>query len=319
MELQDFKTIEGQQKLQQSVIGFVVLRPISPGDIGRVLLNPFKLKGFDGYVRTASFSFEVHYYVESGIPIGVAVKAEYNSQPVYHSIVCIGHGKIENSIATPTVINGISFIDSADYYNKYVVMDDNNIPYEIKEYNQFTQYNNPEVQGFVVPLYKRIFLEARDAYSIIEKVLTSAYSININDLVFEQHAYCPKDNPIVVRLFLTSSRHYIKYRSTNCLNDYMFGVYTNVPMPRFIWVAELSLKSLYDEEMIFGEIVLDATAAKLSALESLVMVHYPHNLGFRMRSESMYDLFKRLSVDDRRVFGKYSVYVNNLNNKTVWR
>ena len=225
----------------------------------------------------------------------------------------IGHGKKSNLGVSPTNLNGISFIDSANYFDDYVLIDDNTTPYEIKNYNHFTQYTNPEVRGFVVPLYKRIFLEAETAYSVIEHFLTDdGYKINVNDLRFEQHLYCPDNNPIVIRLFLTSSNQFKSFRNINRANDYMASIHTNLPMPQFIWVAELSLKSLYDEEKVFGEIILDATAAKYSRLESLVMVHYPRNIGFRMRDESVYELFTRFHLKNDNAFGVYPMFVNNL-------
>lgn len=413
IEESDFNNIEGHKKLQNQVVGFIVIRPISPGSIGRTLLNPYKLNGFSGYVRTTNFSFEIlgaelivnafpfssqdqetmtcaettvyniieyygnrypeykttspseisntysdnsservlpsrglpnyqisrlfkqfgfsprtylineygeeslkkifHYYVESGIPIGVSIKANSNGIDVYHSIVCIGHSKNVNNIAVINNINNISFINSADFFDEYILMDDNLYPYIVKKYNEFTCYDKPKVFGLVVPLYKRIFLEATDAYSIAISIITDdKLKIDINSINFANHIYSEDKNPIILRLFLTTSRHYKKFKSINSPNQFMGNVYTRLPMPKFIWVAELSLKSLYEESKVFGEIIIDATASRSSCLNSLVLLHYPKRLGYRNPDEPLTNIFNMLSLDNDNADCTYQLYINNL-------
>jgi hypothetical protein len=408
----DFLYKEGQEKLKKSIVGFIVVRPLNRGCIGRTLLDPWKFSDFVGYVRTTKFSFEVlgvefdveafpfmsqdtetmtcaettiwnimeyfgtryseyrrtlpseilnliaedsfervlpsrglpyqyvartlgklgfstrlyfdddykelkrlfHYYVESGIPIGVAVKAEQAEiGPCRHSIVCIGHGAKLDYDVTPSRQNGISFINSADMINEYVLIDDNTYPYEVKGFDEFTCYDNPRVVGFVVPLYKRIFLEARDAYNIaIETIIESQYNVKMIDLEFDKHTYSESDNPLVLRMFLTSSRHYKKFRNNNPPNDYMARIYANVSMPRFIWVIELSLLSLYRDSNIFGELIIDATASRHSGVDSLVLVHYPGYLAWRNPNEPLHKIADMLKYSIADTNDVYPLYRNNL-------
>lgn len=410
----DFYSVEGQKKLQQSVIGFIVIRPISPGCIGRTLINPFKLKDFSGYVRTTEFSFEVlgtelrinafpfssqdtetmtcaettvwniveyfgnrykeykitvpsemlsilsehsnerviptrglhyeqvagllksfgfspriyfqdggdpnelkrlfHYYVESGIPIGVAVNAKYNGVRVGHSIVCIGHDKIIDKNPKVNNINSISFIDSADMYNNYILMDDNTYPYMVRNFNNFTLYDKPTVCGFVVPLYSRIFLEARDAYEIAINILAnSEFKLDTDTINFEGYTYSKNDNPILIRLYLTTSRHYKKFKALNSPNEFMRNVYTTLRLPRFIWVAEISLKNLFlEKSKVFGEVVIDATASRYNSLNSLVLLHYPKRIGWRNPDEPLTNIFNMISLDNEYADCCYQLYQSNL-------
>ncbi len=41
-------------------------------------------------------------------------------------------------------------------------MDDNQIPFKLQEYDKISVYQKPDIKGIIVPLYKRIFLEASD-------------------------------------------------------------------------------------------------------------------------------------------------------------
>lgn len=410
-----FYSESGHEYLQQKVIGFAVIRPISPGCIGRTLLSPGKLSSNNSYNRTTAFSFVVlgvslevnafpftsqdaetmscaettvwnileyygerypeyrivnpseilsvlsknsaervvpsrglqytqvasllkefgfaprlyfskaygstefkrlfHYYVESGIPIGVAVLADYKGKQIGHSIVCIGHSKKADLNSNPPLQCGkVATLDSSDFYNEYVIMDDNQIPYKIQDFNRFTLYNNPKVNGFVVPLYKRINLEAGDARSIVMNILGHPqYGIDPSMLDFGGiHKYDDITNPLVVRLFLTSSRSYKHFKSLHLKNDYLSRLYTQLPMPKFIWVAELSLKSAYMEGNVLGELIIDATASRYNGLKSIVLLHYPGYVGWRLPNQDLTNLFDMLKLKHDDINELYPLYSNNL-------
>lgn len=429
---EDFYTKNGHDKLRNQVIGFITIRPISHGCIGRTILDPNKLCISRSYIRTTTFNFVLfgvklnveafpfsnqdtetmscaettvwcileyyghrypeykivnpsdiltalsknafervvptrglrytqvaslfkefgftprlyfadayksaaaheskefrrlfHYYVESGIPLAVAVEGVAqqidSNKIVGHSVVCIGHSANIKNIEDAQHIqrqNNIAFTDTADYVDEYVLMDDNKVPYEIKKFTEFTSLMNPKVIGFAVPLNKRIFLEAGDARAIALNILShDKYGIHTSTLAFEGHnnRYDPATNPIVVRLFLTSSRQYKHFKSLNAGDVHMAKIITHLQMPKFVWVAELSLKTLYyNEKKVFGEIIIDATASRFTNLDSLLLLHYPGFIGWRTPTESLANLFKRLEYRYDALLDSYPLYTNNLSSR----
>ena len=59
-------------------------------------------------------------------------------------------------------------INSADFYEDYVVVDDNQPVYQVRSFDNLSLYPNMRVENLAVPLYKRMFLDAPDATSTIQ-------------------------------------------------------------------------------------------------------------------------------------------------------
>lgn len=236
---------------------------------------------------TSQFKRVMHYYIESGLPVAVGVKVDEKTR---HSIVCIGHGKIHydkigNKIyAVYDTVNDnyIWIVDSADLCSHYVIMDDGRSPYETCEWKYVLQSDKVstknmledyEPDNLMVPLYKRMFLEAQDAYDICTSALASS-RVGIQRI-------CPDlgqiDNPVIIRLFMCSSRNFKQRRIENfgTLNSEVRERYINVLLPRFIWVCEIYDKKSYCERKVIGEIVIDATASPHDGIKSVLLFHYP--------------------------------------------
>ena len=84
-----------------------------------------------------------------------------------------------------------------------------------------------------------------------------------------------------------------------------------IPMPKFIWVAELSTRALYPEGKVLGEIVIDATASFLDDF-SLLSIHYPHLLILNDRDSLSGSLASRISPINISEHSAYRLYTNNL-------
>ncbi len=120
-----------------------------------------------------------------------------------------------------------------------------------------------ELINIIVPLYPKIYSEATQARRTILNILKAF------DLPFE--------NEIVIRLFLTSSRSF----KSEIIMDDKFDVALNrviidIGMPKFVWVCELSDKSLFKDNKSKGLIVLDATDG-FSRI-SLIFILLPNSL-----------------------------------------
>jgi hypothetical protein len=246
----------------------------------------------------------LHYYIASGIP--VAVNVEPKGRGVGHSLLCIGHTQklnFEKAYAQKKYI-GNSFesknaiINSSDFYDDYVVIDDNQFPYEIQKFESLSLYSDMKVTNISVPLYKRMFLEATDAYDISISLLEHE-KIGIFNLAKD---YLGEEKDIVVRLFLASSRSFKNFRVESFADScpYMSAYYSNVRMPRFVWVSEIYTVDEYRKSgKAFAELVLDGTSAAKKGARNLILYNYPYNLFARNPDQNEYTIENdTISVDD---------------------
>lgn len=265
----------------------------------------------------------LYYYVESGIPFGIAV--ESGERGILHSMICIGHGPMEYNWLEEQTVNYLSkdkygndseeqlhqcwIANSADAYCSFIVMDDNQTPYQtvkltISHPHQWiypTTNNNITayaVDYLCVPLYKRVFLSADGAEELFCSILTSrmgfqaiVYKQNIEDLYHTIGS--EQNNPLIIRIFLASSRTFFAERismfhniSETEMDRHFETVYQNLYCPRFIWVCELYSKDLFHctNPQAIGEIVVDATARQTGntdSLDGVILIHYPHYITYR--------------------------------------
>lgn len=253
-----------------------------------------------------------HYYIESGIPVAIGITGKDNGIDIGHSIVGIGHSRKRKSLSELKLnyVDKIPFVDSADFYDEYVVMDDNQIPYTVENYHNFTKYNDTYVDIFDVPLYKRIFLEATDAALNIKAILKAP---NVLSAILDRNnASVSNDNPVVMRLYLTTSRKYKKMRTMKARYIKERELYANLLCPKFLWVAELATYEGFQKEEIFGEIVLDATASKFDKLDSIIMLRYFLHIGTRTPDGNIKQLLQEFTMERKNFSCPYTMYKNNL-------
>lgn len=257
-------------------------------------------------LKQRKFKRTLHYYIESGIPVGIGLTNEFKD---FHSIIGIGHGKInrsrealvENITAISSDEDSSDFLwvsDVADLVEEYCVIDDNKQPYslykifdEIKDDNSICKIDDYQAYYLMVPLYKRMYLEASDAYDICNGILADkAYgikkSVEFNkqiDRSFLDDDIGGKDNPIVLRLFMASSRTFRNYRVNQFkkIKDRSLNfIYSLITLPKFVWVCEIYTADSYLDGNAMGEIVLDATAAPMLQAQSSIIIHYPGQIFF---------------------------------------
>lgn len=225
----------------------------------------------------------LHYYVESGIPVAVNVEPDIG-KGIGHSLICIGHSATKSydkalerkKIVGENFDGGYGIINSADFYESYVVIDDNQFPYEVREFDKMSIYSNMHVVNIAVPLYKRMFLEAADAYDIALMILESE-----KWGVFKWAAsYLNGEKDIIIRLFLASSRSFKKERvkSFGEQSIELQAYYAKVRMPQFVWVCEIYTLEGYERKKAFGEMVLDGTSASKKGIRNIILLNYPTGL-----------------------------------------
>ena len=169
--------------------------------------------------------------------------------------------------------NKISVLKSWSGYKRYVMMEDHSAPYQVKELGNliFSDFlgddQTPiawEIESFVAPLYKHVFLAAEDAYEISLKLIQD----NFEDICKAIACDLKNDIPqIIIRLYLTTSKSYKNFRiqkaagkSERNLTEKLF--FSQVDYPKFLWICEYSTVDMYSQHRAIGEFVLDATSSK---------------------------------------------------------
>lgn len=254
----------------------------------------------------------LHYYIESGIPVAVNL-FPIGDEGAGHSIVCIGHGDSRPELKERAFRNrekswkkgadapakeSHPIINSADFYDTYVVVDDNEPVYQVRSFQQLSCYADMRVEDIAVPLYKRMFLDAPNASAVIMSLLQYE-RYRVDDW---SPNYLDKQEPIVIRLFLASSHSFKRHRTETLKPRHAKEVYALTPMPRFVWVCELYRQDDYNDLNAFGEIVIDATSSKTQGLRSLIMMHYPGKIIVRYPQQTESEFDEIVGVEDDTLF-----------------
>lgn len=251
----------------------------------------------------------LHYYIESGIPVALNL-VPIGNNGAGHSMVCIGHGNANPDLMKKAKKHKwISWehrnhchpiIDSADFYDYYVIVDDNQPVYQVRSFKQLSLYPDMKVENIAVPLYKRMFLDASDASAIVRTVLHHK-QLGIDNW---SDGFLKPQEDVVIRLFMASSNSLKEYRSQTLMNMFAREAYAMVPMPRFVWVCEIYRESDYDDLNAFAEIVIDATSVpgRGHNTRSLILMHYPHVLGIRFPEQAEAEFNEMLELDEDGLF-----------------
>ncbi len=267
----------------------------------------------DKSVNNKGFERCLHYYVESGIPLMVGIG--FVDKQVGHLILCIGREKQELPETIKYKNEGrkekYQIANSADFTQNYIFMDDNKIPFTRNALDDF-QYKNSQhkkeetkIKYFIVPLYKRIFLTAEEAERIFYQILTNE-TLGLKNI-------SPAPTPVIIRIFLATSRNY-KTHKFNALSK-SYKVLDRIPLPKFVWVCEISTEEQFKNGKVCGEIVLDATAAKHDDLDSILLLRYPKRFAHKLNGETMKDLKQKLQKNASRLEEEFNSF--NLNLKEV--
>lgn len=242
------------------------------------------------------FKRSIYYYIESGIPLALEVTHNSNAN---HMITCIGHVNGYNQFELKSNIVSLDdapYVFIADLFQEFVVMDDNSSPYsqiclkiaenkkpdhdeEIDSAKLNITPNIKTVERYIVPLYKRILMDSFQADTLVTSLLSTKQWSFSN---FFPKSFLSYENPITIRIFLTSSRQYKATRSIQSTSPAEAQFYLEKTFPKYIWVAELALLTDYTKGEIQGEIVLDATypidrISSQNFLDSVLLIRYMNN------------------------------------------
>lgn len=232
-------------------------------------------------------------YIESGIPVIVAIKYFNKSQVTnnnlkqgrpkklmtqYHAVICIGHESLSNSITNTRLRydfvsdkKDFKFADSTQFYKKkYTFIDDDSFPYQSSHFSvPLSHHKNLQiessVEGLIVPLHRQIFMDSLAIRNIFKGI--------INTRILDEDLKKGKNNRYIIRYLLTSGRSFKRFIvETDEYDIITKNIIESIQLSRFTWIIEISDRKSYSNGCSLGFIVVDATGASddLSSIAAII-------------------------------------------------
>lgn len=206
-------------------------------------------------------------YIESGIPLAVALVGEGNG----HAVVCVGREDIDKRevLKKRRIENGKTiYLWNEAVAKKHFVFNDDNFPcYQrdtLRKPAKRYQKKRPDlakmdISQFIVPLYNKVYMDADMAIGQSKKLITSLID------------NCDEN---VVRTLLTSSRTFREHIAhSQAFSDSERKALLKIPMPKFIWLTEVSTKDEFFQDKVNSILLLDATGSpKSQASQNMVFM-----------------------------------------------
>lgn len=332
-EMQGLDRAENRLETGESMIGLIG----SDSDTSTPQHEESMDKSLNKPHRT-TFKNWFHYYVESGIPLLIVTSpCEFVNR---HAALVIGHGERQKEFDACEIyrLGKLPCIDTSSLCVRYIVQDDNQIPYREEEIDKFTKKQNFKLDAFIVPLDRHVFLDASSAASIFDVFIAQSDEI-IEDILNhlknfynkytqeltdeEERQQCTdmvdgltvsEDNPVTVRYYLASSAEFKRFRIHRAEQNVDRIFYAQIPMPKSTWVAEISTYKLYKMGYAFGEVVIDATASNQSKLCGIIMFKMGHLGVYRLPNETYDEMKMRLNgtADSESLTPLFDIFSNFL-------
>lgn len=249
----------------------------------------------NGYKK--SFNHLLYTYIESGIPVLAATRD--------HVVVVLGHRSDFSKAPrrrkqVPSSFFNMGFLINDDtrmpYQNLLLSSGSVNLPLD-------SEYGLDKIESFIAPLPEKVFLAAEHHQKVVEKLLSNpVFGLNANSPILSVAQ-------LVTRSFLTTGRSFKrKLLSRSMGHPSVVDTYRALPMPRFIWVTELSIVADFPEKTL-GEVIWDATRNE-HEVDGWIAVHYPEFLAFDIGSAlNRLPFIQKFTLDSH---SSYDPYKNNL-------
>lgn len=255
-------------------------------------------------------------YLESGIPLICGIdNTHIKGGDIGHAVICVGRDQISDSdidalpisditnasLKDTIAANGYIVYDWGEVNKPMIFVDDNYPVYQRAFLDHPTIHYSTRgwqdctIKHFIVPLYSKIYLEAYQAKNFVFKFLMQGPVPLITG------------TEVLIRFFLSSSRSFkdslsLKQSFQTDIRD----IILELPMPKFIWVAELSNKTLMKERKANGLIILDATEANVSNNKPLIVAAYQNHF--------LTPQINGVLEDTPLMLSPYKTYTKNLKN-----
>ena len=206
-------------------------------------------------------------YIESGVPLAVALT---NAQ-IGHAVVCVGTERVDKNdvMNHPIDLGGKTLYSwNQTVANANFVFNDDNWPcYQIASLSDPAQqyvsggnqkWKDAQVRQFIAPLYHKVYMEADTAIALSEQIVKSVIKGG------DHH---------VMRTLLTSSRTFREHitKMSTLTNEQRIAL-LGIPMPKFVWITELSTPKEFFDGKVSTLLLLDATGSKMANLSRNIIL-----------------------------------------------
>lgn len=170
--------------------------------------------------------------------------------------------------------------------------------------------------SLLVPLYKRVFLDASRAKSIFDVhfIKNPDFIKKIQESYNDTSWGYSQTNPLVWRIFLASSNSYKNHKCRTANNFDLFEYYSTQSYPRFIWVLEISTLEDFSQKKARVEVLLDATSSRNSDTWAIFSISYKKHLVFVPNIIKTNNDFSEINLETPKEETNPNV-TNTLNNK----
>lgn len=294
------------QKIQYNYDRAIPTRGLRVEQISNLLIQ----YGFSTLIRSNHVDDEIFTYIESGLPI-IGIIPSRNEEA--HAVCIIGHGPVkkhkDNDLPRESFTVNIDgeektistdIILSTKFLDSIVVNDDNYLPYRIvyktlgeleeADDNYDPDYLIDSIGSFIVPFYEKMQLSYNEVYNHVMNLLVSKGLPSL-------------PSPIILRLFITSSNSYKRNAIERGICPELRRILKELNMPKFIWCAEVSGLENYNNGLVDGCIIIDATDSAEEEYEFFILKH-------DMKSVSYYNGNRYLNR--KFEIPAYKLYKNNL-------
>lgn len=274
----------------------------------------------DGVTEYEWMNRVLSWYICSGIPVAVNVSPESPHQ-MGHSLLCVGRESWDDSRrrtmrdglaqgpsrvlddglaramrlarrvsrprdAADAVLRGVPrdgcrLIDAADLDDRYVVVDDAQLPFAVRPLDGLAPSGWMRPKAFMVPLHRSMMLDAMQAHQNGMAVLAHEKAGVLS--------WAPEDvgddERVVVRMFMCSARGYKRSRVAN--HPAFAVIYEEMVLSQFLWVFELFHPDGYvadkGRRRAFAEVVLETSSSGIdNPMSKVVFMRYPRRMYLRM-------------------------------------
>lgn len=247
----------------------------------------------------------LHVYVESGIPlVSVIEDPKINSG---HAQIIIGRSKPNWEKLSRLVGRAKEMVDFAAGVDCLVFQDDNLPPYQLMKWNKPTSaypvaegFGGFRLSGFVVPLYRKVYLEAAKAKKFF---LEAFYEIR----------EAQTTNKLIFRMYLASSRSFkahvaAQFLMPSGLRDTIMAV----SMPKFVWCAEF-----FDNVGVLNQepctlMLLDATEYSDYWKDSFIFAAHSSGAQIKIENPELIKLYDTTVFVTEQGLKGFKAYSSNL-------
>lgn len=172
--------------------------------------------------------------------------------------------------------------------DNWIVSDDNHLPF--KNIGVNGRFKQQDIDNLIIPLAEKMYLNANTVIARVNNLIESkTLSISENS---------------VLRVYLTSSKSLkrvaAKHYSENTSLNY---VILNLPMPQFVWCADLASYDEYKKGLTSTRIIIDSSAGTYET-EPWLLMHDAKKLKYIDEKRNTY--LKSVKITP------YKIYINNL-------